>query len=279
MKAKNNVIPKYGRIILLVIISIPFFYPFWWMLINSLNTPDQIFGMPRLLPVSWRWANFKEAFTYQPFMKQYFNSLYIAVLVTVGNLIVSGLAGYAFAKMKFPGKNLLFILLLSTLMMPIEVTIIPNFFFMKFLKLTDTHIPLIILPIFGAQGAFATFMTRQYFITIPPEMEEAAYLEGLGPLKTFFLIIAPISKPVFSAAAILAFLYSWNSFLEPLVFIDDIKKFTIPLALANFNDSYGLPQWHLQLAATTSSVVPILIVYIILQKKVINAMALSGLKG
>jgi multiple sugar transport system permease protein len=164
-------------------------------------------------------------------------------------------------------------------MMPIEVTLIPNFFFMKSLSLIDTHIPLILIPIFGAQGAFTTFMTRQFFITIPDELEEAANLDGLTPFNTFVKIIVPISTPVFSATAILSFLYSWNSFLEPLVFIDNISLFTIPLALANFNDSYGLPQWHLQLAAATASVLPILIVYVIFQKKIINAMAFSGLKG
>lgn len=279
MNRKNQLYQQISKIILLIFITIPFIYPFWWMIINSLNTPDQIFGMPRFLPVSWQWSNYIEAFTYQPFANQYFNSLYIAILVTAGNLFISGLAGYAFAKMKFPGRNFLFLLLLSSLMMPIEVTIVPNFFFMKSLHLIDTHLPLILLPIFGAQGAFTTFMTRQFFITIPNELEEAANLDGLSPFQTFLKIIVPISTPVFSTTAILSFLYSWNTFLEPLVFIDDIKKFTIPLALANFNDSYGLPQWHLQLSATAVSVVPILIVYIVFQRKITNAMAFSGLKG
>lgn len=279
MKIKKRSYDYAIKILILALISIPFIYPFWWMLINSLNSPDQIFGMPSFLPHSWKWSNYTEAFSYQPFARQYFNSLYIAVIVTAGNLFISGMAGYAFAKMKFPGRNFLFLLLLSSLMMPIEVTIVPNFFFMKFLNLIDTHLPLIFLPIFGAQGAFTTFMTRQFFVTIPGELEEAANLDGLSPFKTFIKIIVPISKPVFSTTAILSFLYSWNTFLEPLVFINDIKKFTIPLALANFNDSYGLPQWHLQLAATAVSVVPILIVYIIFQRKITNAMAFSGLKG
>ena len=278
----NNLSREYNNILkyaLLILLSLPFIYPFWWMLINSLNSPDQIFGMPRLLPSGWQWTNYSDAFTYQPLGKQYFNSIYIAVLVTLGNLFVSGLAGYAFAKMKFPGRDLLFLVLLSSLMMPIEVTIIPNFFFMKSLSLINTHIPLILIPIFGAQGAFTTFMTRQFFITIPDELEEAAHLDGLSPFKTYLKIILPISTPVFSATAILSFLYSWNSFLEPLVFVDSVELFTIPLALANFNDSYGLPQWHLQLAATSVSVVPILIVYVAFQKRITNAMAFSGLKG
>lgn len=276
---KKLISPKIINLVFLTIITIPFFYPFWWMIINSLNSVDQIFGMPRMLPQGWQWSNYYEAFTYQPFGKQYANSLYIAILVTMGNLFVSGLAGYAFAKMKFKGRDILFLFLLSSLMMPIEVTIVPNFFFMKYLSLINTHIPLILLPIFGAQGAFTTFMTRQFFITIPDELEEAANLDGLTAFQTYIKIILPISMPVFSATAILSFLYSWNSFLEPLVFIDSVSMFTIPLALANFNDSYGLPQWHMQLAATTASVLPILIVYIIFQKRITNAMAFSGLKG
>jgi len=289
MKIKNtgiNVRSQYGeqlskiyQYLLLSLLAVPFIYPFWWMIINSLNTADQIFGMPKFLPVSWKWSNYSEAFSYQPFARQCFNSLYIGILVTVGNLFVSGLAGYAFAKMKFRGSNMLFLFLLSALMMPIEVTLVPNFFFMKSLSLIDTHVPLILIPIFGAQGAFTTFMTRQFFITIPDELEEAANLDGLTPFGTFMKIIVPISAPVFSATAILSFLYSWNSFLEPLVFIDNVSKFTIPLALANFNDSYGLPQWHLQLAATTASVLPVLTVYILFQKRITNAMAFSGLKG
>lgn len=276
---KKIISPKIVNLVFLTIITIPFIYPFWWMIINSLNTVDQIFGMPRLLPQGWIWKNYVEAFTYQPFAKQYFNSLYIAIIVTLGNLFVSGLAGYAFAKMKFKGRDFLFLLLLSSLMMPIEVTIVPNFFFMKYLTLINTHVPLILLPIFGAQGAFTTFMTRQFFITIPNELEEAAELDGLSPFQTYIKIILPISAPILSATAILSFLYSWNCFLEPLVFIDSVPLYTIPLALANFNDSYGLPQWNLQLAATTASVLPILLVYIIFQRKITNAMAFSGLKG
>jgi len=265
--------------LLLVALSVPFLYPFWWMLINSLNTPAEIFGMPRLWPKNWIWSNFAEVFKYQPYALHYFNSVYIAVAVTLGNLCVSGLAGYAFAKMRFRGKNWLFLLLLSSLMMPIEVTIIPNFFLMKKFELINTHAPLLLITIFGAQGAFTTFLTRQYFITLPAELEESAYLDGLSPLATFVKIIVPISTSVFSATAILSFLYSWNSFLEPLVFLDDLNKFTLPLSLANFNDSYGLPQWHLQLAATSLSVIPILLVYVAFQRKITNAMAFSGLKG
>ncbi len=275
----SRVLPDAAAVAFLAVFSVPFAYPFWWMAINSLNNAAEIFGKPTLLPKSWLLGNYPAAFEYQPIAVHYFNSVYIAVLVTAGTLFAASLAGYAFAKLRFRGREFFFILLLSSFMMPAEVTLIPNFFFMKGLKLIDTHLPLIILPIFGAQGVFATFMTRQYFVTVPGELEEAAAIDGLGPFAAFLRIILPISTPVLSAAAILTFLNSWNSFLEPLVFIDDIRKFTLPLSLANFRDSYGLPQWHLQLAATTLSVIPVLAVYLVFQKRITNAMALSGIKG
>lgn len=263
----------------LLVLAIPFIYPFWWMITGSLKNAAEIFDNPGLLPSSWQWVNFQEIFSYQPFAAQYFNSFYIAVLVTTGTLCLGSLSGYAFARIRFKGSSVLFLLLLSSLMMPTEVTIVPNFFLMKALNLINTHIPLILLPLFGAQGAFVTFLMRQYFLTIPVELEEAAKIDGLGHFGIFWRIIIPNSLAALSAAAILTFLYSWNTFLEPLVFIDDVKLFTLPLALANFTDMYGLPQWHLQLAATTLSVLPILIVFIIFQKKFINSMVSSGLKG
>lgn len=267
---------KYGALSLL---AIPFLFPFWWMVMSSLKSPNNIFGGLSLLPTETRWENFPAVFAYQPFGAHYFNSVYIALLVCLGTLLVASLSGYAFARLRFRGRSVLFVVLLSSLMMPTEVTIIPNFIFMKWLNLTNTHVPLILIPIFGSQGVVATFLMRQFFVTLPGELEEAATLDGLGRLQTFFRIILPISVPALSAATILTFLYSWNSFLEPLVFINDLRLFTLPLSLANFRDAYGMPLWHLQLAATTLSVVPILLVYITAQRKITNSMAMSGLKG
>ena len=253
----------------IVLLSIICVYPFWWMLVNSLNTAADILAVPSLLPRSWRWQNYAEIFTVQPF---------VSVAGTVGNILFAALAGYGFARLKFPGRNTAFLFLLTALMMPIEVTIIPLFFQMKTLKLLDTFIPLILIPIFASQGAFSTFLMRQYFITMPKELEEAARVDGLSTFSIFSRIIVPNAGPVISSAAILAFLSIWNTYLEPLVFINTLKKFTLPLALANFNDSYGLPQWHLQLAATTLSIIPILTVYFIFQQKISNAMVNSGMK-
>jgi multiple sugar transport system permease protein len=271
---------KAAMYLLLILLAVPFVFPFWWMVSSAFKQPAEIFAYPpTLLPTSFSFNNFIDVFNYQPFARHYFNSLLIAAAVTIGTLFVSSLAGYGFARIKFPGKTVLFIMLLSALMLPSEVTIIPNFFFMKSLNLTNTHIPLILIPIFGAQGVIGTFMVRQFFLSLPREIEEAGLLDGASRWGLFWHIALPIARPVLAGLSILAFLYSWNLFLEPLVFIDDINLYTLPLSLRNYNDVYGAPLWHLQLTATTMAVVPVLIVYVIGQRQIIDSFASSGVKG
>ncbi len=277
MKTKS-IIHTIIRFILLAIIAIVFIYPFWWMIVNSLNLPADVFAKPSLLPRAWKWSNYSEVFTIQPFARQYANTIYVSVLGTVGNVLVASLSGYAFARLRFPLKNWLFLLLLTAMMMPIEVTIIPLFFEMMGLNALDTLTPIILIPIFCSQGAFSAFMFRQHYITVPQELEEAARIDGLSSIGIYAKIMFPLALPVVASAAILAFLSIWNAYLEPLVFINSIDKFTLSLALANFNDSYGLPQWHLQLAATTMSVIPVMLIYLFFQNKISDSMVTSGMK-
>lgn len=272
-----DTILKYG---LILVLAIPFLFPFWWMFTSSFKTVDEVFAYPpQLLPDEWHFSNFTEVFEFQPFAQHYLNSVYIAVLVTIGTALVTSLSGYAFARIKFRGSSFLFLVLLSSLLMPVEVTIIPNFYLMQRLGWTDSHLPLIVIPILGAQGVSATFIMRQFFLSFPRELEEAAMLDGLGWFGIYWRIAIPIARPILGTVAILSFLYSWNSFLEPLIYIDSREKFTLPLSLQGFTDSYGLPLWHLQLAATTLSVIPILIVYIVAQKQIVDSFAQSGIKG
>ena len=277
MRTKNTAL-KVLYYIAIALLCVVFIYPFWWMVVNSFNDINDIFGPPTLLPRSFQWENYVEIFRVQPFARQYMNTVLVAVAGTVGNLLVSSLSGYAFARLRFPGRSALFILLLTALMMPIEVTIVPMYFMMRGMGLSDSLFPLIFSPMFCSQGAFSAFMLRQHYVTVPKEYEEAARLDGLSPMGIYFRIMLPIAVPVLSSCAILAFLSVWNMYLEPLVFISSVAKYTLPLALANFNDSYGLPQWNLQLAATTLSVIPVMIVYLIFQEKISNAMVNSGLK-
>ena len=260
-------------------LAIPFVFPFIWMVSGALKGQADVFSSASLVPATIHWSNFSEVFGYQPFARQYFNSLYIAVLVTGLTLFLSSLAGYALARLRFAGSALVLLLLISALMMPEEVTIVPNFFLIKNLGLMNTHMPLILLPVFGSQGVMATFLMRQYFMALPKELEEAGRMDGLTRFGVYFKVALPLSKPALAAVGIITFLFSWNLFLEPLVFVNDIKLFTLPLALANFTDTYGLPLWHLQLAATALAVIPMLIVYILAQRQIVESFALSGVKG
>lgn len=263
----------------LLLLAVPFVFPFLWMISGGFKSTTEIFGTPSLIPRVWRFENFIEVFTYQPFARQYFNSLYIAFAVTALTLFIASLAGYALARIRFAGAGLLMLLLVTALMVPEEVTIIPNFFLVRWMGLIDTHWPLILLPVFGPQGVMATFLMRQFFLALPRELEEAGKMDGLSRFGVWWKIALPMSRPALAAVAIITFLHSWNLFLEPLIFLSSLEKFTLPLALSNFNDSYGLPLWNLQLAATSLAVVPILVIYLIAQRQIIESFALSGVKG
>lgn len=265
--------------IALAVVAIPFVFPFLWMVSGGFKSAAEIFGSPSIIPREWRWQNFVDVFSYQPFARQYFNSLYIALAVTALTLLFSSLAGYALARLRFAGSALIGLFLVSALMVPDEVTIIPNFFLMRWAGFIDSHAPLVLLPVFGSQGIVGTFLMRQYFLALPKELEEAGKMDGLSRFGIWWRIALPMSRPALAAVAIITFLNSWNLFLEPLIFVSSLEKFTLPLALSNFTDPYGTPLWHLQLAATSLAVVPILIVYLIAQRQIIESFALSGVKG
>lgn len=263
----------------LSILAIPFVYPFLWMVGAAFKSANEIFGTAQIWPDRLRFENFVEVFTYQPFARHYFNSIYISVIVTIFTLVLSSLAGYALARIRFAGASLMLLFLIFALMVPEEVTIIPNFFLISWLGLMDSHWPLILLTVFGSHGVLATFLMRQYFTSLPKELEEAGTMDGLSRLGVWWRVALPASRPALGAVGIITFLHSWNLFLEPLVFISSLELFTLPLSLANFTDNYGAPLWHLQMAATTMAVVPVLTVYIIAQRQIIESFALSGVKG
>ncbi len=266
--------------LLMALMSVPFLFPFWWMISSSVKGLNDIFLFPPpLFPANPNWSNFVEVFSYQPFARQYANSLVISTVVTIGVLLIASLSGYAYARIVFRGRSALFLLVLCALMIPAEVTIIPNFRMMTALNWINTHVPLIIIPIFGAGSVFGTFMMRQFFLQLPREIEESGMLDGLNRFGIFTRIALPLARPALGALAVLTFLASWNAYLEPLLYINDLPLFTLPLALANFVDAYGTPLWHLQLAATTLAVVPVLIVYVFAQRQIIDSFMQTGVKG
>ncbi|CDZ39243.1 Binding-protein-dependent transport systems inner membrane component [Neorhizobium galegae bv. officinalis] len=265
---------------LLCVLLIPFVFPTWWMVTSSVKPISDIFAFPpQLLPESYDWTTYSKVFELQPFVKQYWNSAYIAALVTIGTMIVSSMAGYAFARIKFPFADAIFMVVLLGLLIPSEVTIVP--LFQMFLKagMVNTHWPLILVPIFGAPSVFATFVMRQFFIALPVELEEAARVDGLGRFKIFRKIALPLARPALASVAIFTFLHSWNLYLEPIVFLSSADKFTLPQALTQYTDAYGGPMWNIQLAAATLTALPVLIVFIIAQKQFVEGLAHTGLKG
>ncbi|WP_397386604.1 carbohydrate ABC transporter permease [Paenibacillus roseipurpureus] len=262
----------------LTVISLFMMVPFLWMVSTSLKEPAKIFVFPpELLPSPVRWANYSEVLKTIPFHLFYFNSVYIAILVTAGTAFFASLAGYAFARIEFKGRHVVFLLLLSTMMIPNEVTAIPMFLFMRELGWINTHLPLIILPIFGAGGVFAVFIMRQFFISAPKELEEAAMIDGCSRWRTYWNIMLPLAKPAVATLTIFTFLTVWNDFFDPLIFINARKLMTLPLALSLFTDEAGTA-WHHLMSASVMATFPLLIVFFFAQKQFIEGVSMTGLK-
>ena len=265
---------------LLLIFCVPFVFPTWWMATSSLKPINEIFAFPpRLWPSDPTLDAYRRVFELQPFERQYFNSLYIALIVTAGTLVVSSLAGYAFARIKFRGSGVVFMVVLAGLLVPNEVTIVPLFRMFDSAGLVDTHWPLILVPMLGAPSVLATFIMRQFFISLPNELEEAGRVDGLGRFGLFWQVALPLAKPAIGAVSIFTFLHSWNLYLEPIVFLSTKEKFTLPQALTQYVDAYGGSMWNVQLAAATMSALPVLIIFVLAQRQFIEGLAHTGLKG
>ncbi|XKQ79325.1 carbohydrate ABC transporter permease (plasmid) [Paenarthrobacter ilicis] len=260
--------------------AIPFVLPTWWMITSSFKSINELLAFPpTLLPENPSFDAYVQAFTFQPFALQYFNSLYIAVVVTVVTMAVSSLAGYAFARIRFRGQNVLFLVVLTGLLIPTEVTIVPLFQMFNSWGMVNTHWPLLLVTSLGAPSVLATFIMRQFFIALPVELEEAARLDGLGRPAIWWRIAMPLAQSALAAVAIFTFLHVWNLYLEPTVYLSSPELFTLPQALTRFTDAYSGPMWNVQLAAATMTAVPVLVVFIIAQKQFVEGLAQSGLKG
>lgn len=266
--------------VLLTVMALPFIFPLWWMVTSSFKSVSEMFrNPPTLWPQDPTVDGLIQAVTLAPFVQQYWNSLYIAALVTVGTIAVSACAGYAFSRLRFRGASVLFLVILSGLMVPVEVTIVPLFRMASEVGMIDTHWPLILIPVFGGPSVLTTFIMRQFFLGLPRELEEAARIDGLGVFGTFRKIAFPLAGPAIASVAILSFLKSWNLYLEPLVFLSSRDKFTLPLALTQYDDGFQNTLWTAQMAATTMSVVPLLIVFLFAQRHFVEGLARTGLKG
>lgn len=263
--------------LLLIIGAFIMVVPFLWMLITSIETTAQAFRIPpSLIPNPFMWINYPESFNALPFNLAYMNSAIIAVTVTFFQLITCSMAAYAFARIRFPGRDILFFAFLATLMIPFQLTIIPIFLTMKTIGLLDTLLSLILPP--ALFSAFGVFLMRQFIMGLPLELEEAAIMDGANRWKIFWRIIIPLLRAPLAALGIFTFIGQWNDFFRPLIMLNSPANFTVPLMLSQFRGQYAT-QWTLVMAGSVIAVLPLLIVYILAQRHIIRGIAMTGLKA
>jgi len=263
--------------LLLTVGSIVMILPFFWMLSTSLKTYNEtLINPPQWLPRVPQWHNYIDAWAAQPLFGRYFvNSVYVTVMTVIVEVILSILAAYAFSRMKFMGKSLLFVLLLSTMMVPGEVLLVPNFITLSKLHWVNSYKALIVPWVVSV---FAIFLLRQHFLQIPDELQDAAYLDGAGHTRFLFQIMVPLSRPPIATIALLKFIGSWNAFLWPLIVTNSPKMRTVPVGLMSLMQDEG-PQYHIWMAAATMALIPVVGVFLAAQKQFLESVARSGLKG
>lgn len=266
--------------LVLTIGAFVFLVPFLWMVSSSLKPANQIFAEPPVwVPNPPRWQNYPQAWNALPFTRFLINTLFITGLGMAANIFTSALVGYGFARFRFPGRNVFFVILLSTMMLPYVVTLIPTFLIWRNLSLINTYDPLILGSLFGG-GPFFIFLMRQFMMTIPMEMEEAARIDGANVFQTFTSIILPLIRPALLAVGVFSFQGFWNDFLAPLIYLSDLPKYTMTLGMFFFlGGPNEAPKWHWLMAMSTIIAVPILVLFFLAQRQFIEGITLTGIKG
>jgi ABC-type glycerol-3-phosphate transport system permease component len=261
------------RLVAVIMVGIPV----GWMISTAFKERTQIFAWP---PVYWpdpfRWQNFTEVLEKIPFIRFAANSLFLAVMNIIGRLISCTVVAYSFARLRFPGRNLLFMLLLSSLMLPWQVTLIPTFALFQRLGWVDTYLPLIVPAFFG--HAFFIFLMRQYIMTIPRELDEAARIDGASTWGVFMRVILPLCTPPMILITVFTFLGTWNDFMGPLLYLSDYERYTIQLGLNMLRGRFNI-QWNLIMAGSLMAVLPCIIIFFLTQKHLIGGIANVGIKG
>jgi multiple sugar transport system permease protein len=264
---------SYGLLVLGAILCV---LPFLWMISTSLKPTEMVFSVPpRWLPNPVEWENYSTVLSKVNFGKYGLNTLKVTLIVTLGQLFTCSLAGYAFARLRFPGRDVLFVGYLATMMIPFQVMLIPNFITIRRLGLVDSHLGLVLPQL---TSAFGVFLLRQFFLTFPTELEDAAKLDGCNPLQTFYLIILPLSKPILATLAVMTFQSIWNDFLWPLVMLSSEPKRTLAVGLSYLVGQYST-RWEILMAGSVLTVLPIIVLFFMAQKSFVESIKLSGLKG
>lgn len=261
---------------LLILACVGMALPFVWMVLSSLKSQPEIFVFPpRWLPKSPRWSNYIEVTRAMPFGWLTFNSFKIAFLNVVGSLLSASLAAYAFARLRFPGRETMFLAWLSCMMIPGQVTLIPQFILFRSFGWLNTHLPLVVPSFFG--NAFGTFLLRQFFMTVPMELEDAAVMDGATRFRIYWNIMMPLAMPAIATLAVFTFMGSWNNLLGPVIYLTTYEKMTLPVGLAFFRGQFST-NWPLLMAGATISVVPVVLLYIFAQRYFVQGVVMSGLK-
>jgi ABC-type glycerol-3-phosphate transport system permease component len=283
--ARSQGRPRRGDVLwyaLVTLLALFFLGPFFWALSSSLKTPAELYLFPpTLLPKSLQIGNYWRLWNELPFAQFVRNSLFLGLWSTVAETLSAAAVAYGFARFPFPGRNILFVVLLSTMMLPPQVTIIPLFLLYKNLGWLDTYLPLTVPRMLGG-GAFFIFLIRQFFLTLPRDLDDAAEIDGASSWTVFWRILMPLSRPLLATCAIFAFLGSWNEFLEPLIYLNSPKLFTLPLGLRYFSslpDLAAEPREHLMMAASVLFSLPPIAIFFSMQRYFVRGVVMSGIKG
>jgi len=251
--------------------------PFFWMLSTSLKGREGLFVLPpQWIPDQFRWQNYVDAVQAFPFLRYTLNTLLITGSTMLGTLLSSSIVAYSFARLRWPGRDVWFVIMLSTLMLPGQVTMIPVFILFKNLGWVDTYLPLIVPSFFGA--AFSIFLLRQFFLTIPKELSDAAKIDGSPEIGIYWRIFLPLSAPALATIAIFTFMGAWNDFLGPLIYLNDPDKFTLALGLRSFQQAFGT-RWNVMMACSIIVMLPTLLLFFFFQRYFIEGITLTGIKG
>ena len=263
-----------ARHIVLIIGAASVLIPFMWMFTTSLQTKAETYAVQSVIPTSWHWENYLHAWQSAPFANYYINSLIMSAIIVVGHLAFDAMAAFAFARLEFPGKKVLFILLLSAFMVPAFVTVIPMYGIIAQLRWIDTMAALTVPRL---ADVFGIILLRQHFSTIPRELDEAARIDGCSSLGIFIKVILPLSKPALATLGVFSFLFAWNDFLWPLLVTNAEEMRTIQIGLSGFVGRYGT-SWNYLMAGTLTSTLPSIIIFFFFQKALERGIASTGLK-
>ncbi|MBI1293758.1 ABC transporter permease subunit [bacterium] len=276
---RRRVVGGFVTHLLLSSVAILFLIPFLWLVITSLKPINQVFtDPPQWIPDPVLWSNYVEALTSPafPFARLMGNTLYYAITTTIGVVVSSGVIAYAFARMNFWGRDTLFAITLATMMLPGIVLLIPTYILFQTFGWVGSYAPLIVPSFFGS--AFNIFLLRQFMMTIPWDLSDAAYVDGAGDFTILWRIILPLVKPALMVVAVFHFMYTWNDFLGPLIYLDNANEYPLVLGLYAFQTRFGI-QWHLMMAASLAVTFPLLVLFFVAQRYFIEGITLTGVKG